>query len=469
LGYSRQHPRKRFLRKADPNSKKEIDHGNQISTSVLKARFRAAATAAFISQFGRTAKAAASERVRVGIVGAGGRASSLIASFSANKWVEVVGIADLDSNRLPMGLESAAKLQGRKPRGESDFRKLIDDPSIDALVVGTPDHWHAIPTILACQAGKDVYVEKPDSHNIVEGMRMVAAMRKHKRIVQMGSQHRATKRLQSAIELVKSGKLGRVVVAKAWESSKQGPIGFAKDGTVPPGVDYDMWMGPAPEQPFNINRFHGRWRWLYDYGTGDLGNDGVHRLDMAVALLNVACEAQGDQPVGLPSTIFANGGKWYFDDAQEFPDTMQVNFEFGSGLKTKLLTYELRIWTPYNYLGESEGSAVFGDQGYIVIGNTHWTAYGKGGQVLGQGEGDSHEAPHVQNFIDCIKSRARPYCDLETIGHPASVLCHAGNISARLGRKLTLDAASESFVGDAEANALRTRPEYRRPWILPEV
>jgi predicted dehydrogenase len=300
-------------------------------------------------------------------------------------------------------------------------------------------------------------------------MRMVAAMRKHKRIVQMGSQLRATKGLQSAIEFVKSGKLGRVVVAKAWESSKQGPIGFPKDGTVPPGVDYDMWMGPAPERPFNINRFHGRWHWLYDYGTGDLGNDGVHRLDMAVALLNAACEVQGDPPVGLPSTIFANGGKWYFDDAQEFPDTMQVNFEFGSSPKTKLLTYEMRVWTPYNYLGESEGSAVFGDQGYIVTGNTRWTAYGKDGQVLGRGEGDSHEAPHVQNFIDCIKSRARPYSDLETIGHPASVLCHAGNISARLGRKLTLDAATESFVGDAEANALRTRPEYRKPWVLPEV
>ena len=260
----------------------------------LKHGYAAATTAAFVSQLGRTAKAAASDRVRVGIVGAGGRAASLIASFSANKWVEVVGIADLDSNRLPKGLESAAKLQGTKPRGESDFRKLIDDPSIDALVVGTPDHWHAIPTILACQAGKDVYVEKPDGHNIVEGMRMVAAMRKHKRIVQMGSQLRATKGLQSAIEWVKSGKLGRVVVAKAWESTKQGPIGFPKDGTVPPGVDYDMWMGPAPERPFNINRFHGRWHWLYDYGTGDLGNDGVHRLDMAVALLNAACEAQGD-------------------------------------------------------------------------------------------------------------------------------------------------------------------------------
>ncbi len=410
-----------------------------------------------------------SERVRVGIIGAGGRALSLINSFSSNVSVEVVAIADLDANRLPKGLAAAEQNQNRRPRGESDFRRLIDDNTIDAIVVGTPDHWHAIPTLLACQAGKDVYVEKPDGHNIVEGMRMVAALRKHKRIVQMGSQHRSTKRLQTAIEFVKSGKLGRCVVAKAWESSKQGAIGFPPDGVPPAGVDYEMWMGPAPKRPFNTNRFHGRWRWLYDYGTGDLGNDGVHRLDMAVALLNAACEAQGDQHVGMPSCVSAHGGKWYFDDAQQFPDTMQVTYEYGAGTHTKMLTYEMRVWAPYHYLGHSEGAAVFGDNGYIVMGNSNWEAYGRGGQVLGQGEGDSHEGPHVQNFIDCVKSRQKPYCDLETVGHPASVLCHAGNIAARVGRTLKLDPASETFIGDDEANALRTRSEYRKPWILPEV
>ncbi len=230
-----------------------------------------------------------------------------------------------------------------------------------------------------------------------------------------------------------------------------------------------MWIGPAPKRPFNVNRFHGRWRWLYDFGTGDLGNDGVHRLDMAVALLSAASEAQGDGPIGLPSTIFANGGKWYFDDSQEFPDTMQVNYEFGTAKKTKLLTYEMRVWVPYGYLAESEGSAVFGDKGYLVIGNERWTAYGKGGQVLGKGEGGSHEAPHVQNFIDCVKSREKPYCDLETVGHSASVLCHAGNIAARVGRKLTLDPVTEVFANDPQANALRGRSEYRKPWVLPEV
>ena len=153
---------------------------------------------------------------------------------------------------------------------------------------------------------------------------------------------------------------------------------------------------------------------------------------------------------------------------------MQVNYEFGSGnvkdgKHPKLLTYEMRIWAPYNYLGESEGSALFGDQGYMVVGNTRWTAFDKGGKVLATGEGDSDEKPHVQNFIECIKSRAMPFCDLETVGHPASVLCHAGNISARVGRKLTLDAATETFIGDAEANTLRGRPEWRKPWVLPEV
>jgi len=414
-------------------------------------------------------KEPASKRVRVGVMGASGRAFSLINTFAANPNVEVVAIADVDASKLPRALEAVEKLQGKKPEALGDFRKLIDDKSIDALVIGTPDHWHAIPTILACQAGKDVYVEKPDGHNIVEGMRMVAAMRKHKRIVQLGSQHRSTTRLQSAIEFLKTGKLGRCIVAKAWESTKQGAVGFPKDSEAPAGVDYDMWIGPATKRPFNVNRFHGRWRWFYDFGTGDLGNDGVHRLDMAVALMNAAGEASKLPPLGLPRTISAHGGKWYFDDAQEFPDTLQANYEYGTGKETRLLTYEMRIWAPYNYLGESEGAAVFGDQGYLVAGNNRWIAYGKGGEVLAKGEGDSSEKPHVQDFIDCIKSRKKPFCDLETVGHPASVLCHAGNIAARIGRKLTLDPETEMFKDDKEANALRTRAEYRKPWVLPEV
>jgi predicted dehydrogenase len=427
-----------------------------------------AGTVAVAASVEAVAKAAASERVRVGCIGAGGRALSLVTSFANNPNCEIVAIADLDSRRFGPAVHVVEKAQGKTPATVGDFRKLIDDKSIDALVVGTPDHWHAIPTILGCLAGKDVYVEKPDSHNIIEGMRMVAAMKKHGRIVQMGSQHRSTTRLQSAIEFVKSGALGRCLVAKAWESTKQGSIGRPPDSDPPKEVDYDMWLGPAPKRPFNIRRFHGHWRWFYDYGTGDLGNDGVHRLDMAVAVLNAACEAQGDEPLGLPATITATGGKWYFDDMQEFPDTLQVNYQYG-GKTPKILTYEMRIWAPYHYLDESEGSAVFGDKGYIVVGNNRWRAFEQGGKLLASGEGDSHEKPHVRNFLDCVKSRNKPFCDLETVGHPASILCHAGNISARLGgRQLVLDPTTETFDAN-DANALRGRPEWRKPWVLPEV
>jgi len=413
-------------------------------------------------------KVGANERVRVGCVGTGGRAFSLVNTFSRNKNCEVVALADLDPGKFGQAVAAVEKNQGTKPQTVADFRKLIDDKSLDAIVVGTPDHWHAIPTILACLAEKDVYVEKPDGHNIVEGQRMVAAMKKHGRIVQMGTQARSTERMTSAIEFIKTGALGRCLVARAWESAKQGSIGFPQDREPPEGVDYDMWLGPAPKRPFNPNRFHGRWRWFYDYGTGDLGNDGVHRLDMAAWALNAASEAQGDGPIGLPSTVATGGGKWYFDDMQEWPDTLQVNYEYG-GPKPKLLTYEMRIWAPYSFLDESEAAAVYGDKGFIVIGNSRWRAFGPGNKVIAEGQGGNDEAEHVQNFLDCIKSRKRPNADLETVGHPSSLLCHMGNVASRVGRKLVFDAKTETFVNDAQANALRTRPEYRQPWVLPEV
>lgn len=426
-------------------------------------------------------KRPASERIRVGCVGGGGRAGSLVKTFSKSPQAEIVAIADLDPNRLGPALAAAEELQGSRPRGESDFRRIIDDTSIDAVVVGTPDHWHAIPTILACLAGKDVYVEKPDGHNIVEGQRMVAAAKKHGRVVQMGSQHRTTERLKSALEFLRTGAIGKCLFAKAWESTKQGSIGRPADSDPPPGIDYDMWLGAAPKRPFNRNRFHGHWRWFYDYGTGDLGNDGVHRLDMALAALDAALSATGEPPLGLPTRIGAIGGKWYFDDMQEFPDTLQVTYEFNgapppggdaSQLRSpapRILTYEMRIWAPYREYGETEGAAVFGDQGLIILGNSGWRAYNGKSELVAQQGGDSYEGPHVEDFLNCVKTRQKPACDLETIGHRASLLCHAGNIAARVGRTLQLDPATETFVGDAEANSLRTRPEYRRPWVLPDV
>ena len=232
------------------------------------------------------------DKIQVGMVGAAGRAGSLLRMFAAREDVEIVGIADIDQGRLASGVAHVEKVKGRRPAGHGDFRRLTDNQQIDVIVVGTPDHWHAIPTIMACQAGKDVYVEKPDGHNMVEGQRMVQAMRKHKRIVQLGTQARSTPAHRESMQYVRSGRLGRVLVAKAWESAKQGPIGHPSDSQPPPGVDYDMWLGPAPQRPFNVRRFHGSWRWFFDYGTGDLGNDGVHRIDVARWALATAVEAE---------------------------------------------------------------------------------------------------------------------------------------------------------------------------------
>jgi len=416
-------------------------------------------------------KAPASERLRVGCVGVGGRAAFLTKTFAALPEVDVVQICDIDPHRLQAGKEALKSITGKEPSIAADYRELIDNKELDAVVVGTPDHWHAIPTILACLAGKDVYVEKPDGHNIVEGQRMVAAMKKHKRIVQMGTQSRTSPHFRQAMEFLKTGKLGRCLFAKAWESGRQGSIGRPADSDPPAGVNYDLWLGAAPKRAFNPRRFHGNWRWFFDYGTGDLGNDGVHRLDVARWALSSACEANGEQPLVSPTTISSTGGHWYFDDMQEWPDTLQVNYSFeGSAGPTsgKILTYEMRVWTPYRYLEEPEGAAVFGDQGYIVLGNARWRAFNPKGEIIAEGGGGYEGIDHMQNFVDCVKSRQKPNADLETVGHPSSVLCHAGNVAWRTGKTLRFNAQTEEF-DDSEANALRTRPEYRAPYLLPEV
>jgi predicted dehydrogenase len=413
-------------------------------------------------------KAPASERLQVACVGVEGRASFLLNTFANQPDVDLVAIADVDTRKLPKAVESVKAVTGNAPQAEADFRRILDRKDVDVVVVGTPDHWHAIPTIMACQAGKDVYVEKPDGHNIVEGQRMVAAMKKHGRIVQLGTQARSTQHFVDGIEYIRSGKLGTCLFAKAWETARQGSIGKPADGEAPEGVDYDFWLGSAPKRPFNPRRFHGNWRWFFDYGTGDLGNDGVHRLDVARWGLSVAGEAKGLSACQLPSKVVAFGGKSYFDDLQEWPDTLQVAYEF-AGPPVRVLTYEMLLWTGYKLHNLPEGSAVYGDQGYIVFGNTSWTAYGPKNEVMAEGKGANDGLSHIRNFIDCVKSRKKPNADLETVGHPSSVLCHAGNIAWRVGRSLNLDAAGESFPGDDEANALRTRAEFRAPWKLPEV
>jgi len=432
--------------------------------------FESSATAGLIAALSAVAAkkaVAANEKISICMMGVRGRGGGVLSTFASLPEVEVRYVCDLDPGVLDSRMKQVEQKTGRRPTAIKDFRKALEDKSIDALVIGTPDHWHALPTIYACQAGKDVYVEKPDGHNILEGRTMVAAAKKYGRVVQLGTQSRSGPHLLSCLEYLKTGALGKVRFAKAWESGKQGSIGKPPDAEPPLGVDYDFWLGAAPLRPFNPRRFHSTWRWFFDYGTGDLGNDGVHRLDYARWALATALRAQGETLPDLPRAVSALGGKYYFDDAQEWPDTLMVTYDFAPGV---LLTYEMRVWNTYPLHDEAEGAAIHGDNGYVVIGNTRWRAFDAKGKLIKEESGSyDNDVAHAKNFLDCMRSRAKPNADLETIGHPSSLLCHLGNAAWRAGRTLRFDAANYAFVGDAEANRFLTRDDYRKPWVLPKL
>ncbi len=410
-----------------------------------------------------------SERLTIGVIGFRGRGRNLLQGFLAMKDdVDVAALADVDSGVLRSGAEEVEKRRGKRPATHGDFRRILDDRSIDAIVLGTPDHWHAIPSVLACQAGKHVYVEKPCSHTIHEGQMMLRAARRHDRVVQVGIQSRSGSHFAEAMEYIRSGALGRVTFARAWESTKQGSLGRPADSDPPPGVDYDMWLGPAPKRPFNRLRFHGNWRWFFDYGTGDLGNDGVHRIDMARRALAAAFEGQKMTLPDWPRAVSASGGKLVFDDAQEWPDTMYVTWEYPGAL----LVYEMRVWNRYPFEGEHEGAAVYGTDGYVVIGNGRWRAFDAGGALIdGKGTSslnrDDHDPAHKRDFLTAIREGRRASCDIEP-GHVSSSLCHMGNTAWRVGRKLRYDPETHLYRDDPEASRHLTR-EYRRPWVLPDV
>lgn len=424
-----------------------------------------AAAGVALSAHHATAKGAVNDKIVVCVMGVRGRGGSLLNTFASLPDVEVKYVCDLDESVLGSRVEQVSKQTGRKPAAIKDYRQALDDNSIDAIVSGTPDHWHALPTIHACQAGKDVYVEKPDGHNILEGRTMIAAAKKHGRIIQLGTQARSGPHLFSAMEYIRGGNLGKVRFAKAWESARQGGIGFPKDSDPPAGVDYDTWLGPAPKRPFNSRRFHGSWRWFFDYGTGDLGNDGVHRLDIARWALETAWTAEGKALPRFPQAVSALGGKYYFDDAQEWPDTLMATFDYPGAV----MTYEMRVWNQYPLHDESEGAALHGDGGYIVIGNGRWRAFDAKGKLAKEQTGSYNDVGHAQNFLDCMRTRKKPNADLETVGHPSSMLCHLGNAAWRAGRTLRFDPETYTFLGDAAANQFLTRAEYRRPWVLPPL
>lgn len=405
------------------------------------------------------------ETFRVACMGVRGRGKSLLYGFAKLDDVKVTHVCDVDTRVFNERLAKVEELQGTRPKPETDFRRLLDNKSIDAIVMGTPTHWHAIPTILACQSGKHVYVEKPASHNLREGQAMLEAARKYNRVVQVGVQSRSSRHFEKAYDYIRSGVLGNVLFAKGWETSHNRSLGFPPDNPPPSGVDYDMWLGPAPKRPFNPLRFHSNWRWFFDYGCGDLGNDGVHRLDYARRGLEAGLEAQGKTLPEWPVAVTASGGKFFLNDAQEWPDTQMVLYDYPGCL----LMYEMRLWSRPPLEGHQEGAAVYGENGYVVMGNRSWRAYGPKAELLHEGKIDMKESDsrHKRNFLKCILDGNRPTCDIR-IGHVASGLIHLGNIAWRVDNKLKFDGTTQRFTNDKDANQLLGRT-YRKPWTLPVV
>lgn len=398
---------------------------------------------------------AAQDQVRVGIIGTGGRGSALLRLAAATPKTRLTHLCDIDQNRLEQAQQLAFKQGASNVRTSTDMRKLLEDREVDAVIVATPDHWHAPATILACDAGKDVYVEKPVSHNLREGRLMVDAARRNKRIVQAGLQSRSRPNTMRAVEIAKSGKLGKLVMAKAWNIQKRKDIGQEKPAPVPPGVDYDTWVGPAEMAPYKPNRFHYNWHWDWNFGTGDMGNDGAHQIDIARWALDES----------VPKRVSGMGGKYFFKDDQQTPDTMNITFDYGD----KALIWEMRIWSPYMMENFDNGVALYGTDAMILIGdwNRKW-----GYRIIApdykmieesQEGGDDF---HMRNFIDCVISRDKPNCEIE-IGHLTTVHCHLGNIVSRVGRNVAYNAANESIPNDPEAHAL-TRRKYRNHWATPK-
>jgi predicted dehydrogenase len=394
----------------------------------------------------------ANDAIHVAAAGVNGRGRGLIGNFHNTPGVRVVALCDADRNVLDREVK---KFKDRKEKvdGYNDYRQMLKDKSLDVVCIATPDHWHVPLAAASVIAGKDVYVEKPLSHTISEGRLLVNLARKHKKIIQHGTQSRSYKTFNDAVEYIQSGKLGKIRMAKAINSQLRGPIGRVPDSPTPPGVNYDMWLGPAPKRPFNQNRYHYKWHWFWDYGTGDMGNDGVHQIDIARWGLGVK----------LPNAVTCSGGQLFYDDDHQTPDTQVATFEYDD----VYLMYEMRLWSPYSLEGHDNGNIFYGDNGTVSIGRKGWQVTFKDGSK-GPG-GPRSDDTHTLNFINAVRSRkvSDLNADVE-VGHYSATLCHMANIAMRTGRRLRFNTARERFIDDAQANKYLTK-QYRRGYELPTL
>jgi predicted dehydrogenase len=408
----------------------------------------------------RMRAAEAAERARLGVIGCGNQGKAHFRSLTTLTDAEIVYACDIDEERLAMGVQMSG---GAKPVG--DFRRILDDPSIDGVTIATPDHWHTPIALLALAAGKHVYVEKPCCHNVREGQLLREATRRSGKVVAHGTQARSSPSMIQAMKLLRDGVIGDVLQARCWNWQLRKDIGHMKPSAPPAGVDYDTWVGPAEWMPFQANRFHYDWHWWYNFGCGDLGNDGIHEFDYALWGLGVDTH---------PSLVSAAGGKYFFDDDQQFPDTQQVALEFKTDDKVgkrKMLIFEQRLWsTTYPYNVDS-GAEFFGTKGKMFISKRgKFEIRGERNQPLEvklDGAPESVVTENQQNWLNCIKSGGMPNANVD-IAVRTAVAAHLSNIATRLRRTIQFDPTSEKIVGDNEANALLGRT-YREGghWGIP--
>ena len=416
----------------------------------------------------------ANDRVRVAIIGLRGRGRSHFAAVEAlaSQNVQLAAVCDIDESVLAQRLAEHTQRTGHEPATFTDLRRLLDDRSIDAVFYATPNHWHSLGTIWACQAGKDVYVEKPLSHNAFEGRQAVRAARHYGRIVQHGTQNRSSPEIVEGVRRLREGVIGRVYLARGLAYKWRRSIGPHREGPVPAGVHYDLWKGPAPDRPFSNLRLHNKWHWQWDYGNGELGNQGVHQLDIMRWALDLHDH---------PSRVQSMGGMFVHDDAQETPNAQTVCYEYAG--RDLYLNFEIRPWITNVEAGIGEkwpthgictGLIFYGSDGYLVM--PHYGAYYTFlGQKREPGPFAEHPTdkirnqPHFDNFIAAVRSRkaSELTADVEE-GHKSSVMAHLGNISYRLKRQIEFDSASERILGDEEASALLTRT-YREPYAVREA
>ena len=398
---------------------------------------------------------AANEKIRVACIGVRGRGNSVMKMFADERDCDVTHICDVRKSMRDQRGREMKESTGLMPKLVNDYRELLDDKSVDAFMVATPDHWHALLTIHGCLAGKDVYVEKPASHNILEGKTAVAAARKKNRIVQLGTQRRSAQFMIDAANYIKSGGIGKVIYGKGWETSRNKEVHLKADTPPPDGFDYEIWQGPCPERAHHPTIVGGAWRWLFDYGTGDLGNDGIHRLDFCRQLMGLDA---------MPETVSSAGGMLFFEDDQQWPDTLLINYEYPG----KVVQYEMRLWSNPRLFGATEGSVVYGENGWVLMTGRGWKAYDGNGNLVKEGGRTPGGPRHVRNFLDAMRSRKHDSLAQDIYsGHVATTMCHAGHIAWRTGKKLRLDPKTETF-DDREANKLSGR-EHRRGYELPLI